>query len=70
MSLIHKKEHRRAYTIVVGLLFLAVAVLHLARLIHKWDVHIGKLAIPLWVSWVIMIIMAGLSYWSFRRKVS
>ena len=42
----------KVYCIVSGILFGAVAILHLVRAIHKMPVQIGDWPIPIWPSWV------------------
>jgi len=55
----------RAYLLISGVLFGAVAVLHLLRLLYGWPAQVGALAMPLWVS-VIGLIAAGLlCVWAF-----
>lgn len=55
-----------------GLVFLAVALLHLLRLAFGWSLVLGAFAIPLWLSWLGFFIAGYLSYSSFhfarRRK--
>ena len=40
----------RTYAITTGLIFLAVAVLHVLRLVGQWDVLIGGWHFPMWAS--------------------
>jgi hypothetical protein len=55
-----------------GAIFLAVALIHLARLAFGWSVALGSFAVPLWLSWVGVIVAGYLSYasfhFAFRRK--
>jgi hypothetical protein len=37
---------------VTATLFLVVAIMHLLRIILGWQVEIGGLSIPFWVSWL------------------
>jgi hypothetical protein len=37
---------------VTATLFLVVGIVHLLRIIFGWQVEIGGLSIPFWVSWL------------------
>ena len=55
----------RSYLIVSGVLFGAVALLHLLRLLYGWPAQVGTLAMPLWVSAIGLIVAALLCLWAF-----
>ena len=57
--------HQRTYCVVCGIVFLAVAVAHLARLIGGWDVTIAGWVAPHWISVPGLIIPGALSAWGF-----
>jgi hypothetical protein len=57
---------QRTYNIVTASLFLIVAVLHLLRIIFGWPARIGDLDIPLWASWLALIVTGGLAYCGLR----
>jgi hypothetical protein len=46
--------------------FLIVAVLHLLRIIFGWPARIGGLDIPLWASWLALVVAGALAYFGFR----
>lgn len=50
----------------VGFAFLAVAFLHLLRLVFGWALVLGAIDVPLWLSWAGVFVAAYLSYSSFR----
>ena len=52
---------------VTATLFLIVAIMHLLRIIFGWPVEIGGLSIPLWVSWLGVLVAGGLAYFGFRQ---
>jgi hypothetical protein len=56
---------RRAYFLVCGTVFLAVAVAHLTRLIAGWGVTIGGWAAPQWLSLPGLVFPGLLSAWGF-----
>ena len=57
---------QRTYNIVAATLFLIIAVLHLLRVILGWPARIGGLDIPLWASWLAILVAGGLAYCGFR----
>jgi TRAP-type C4-dicarboxylate transport system permease small subunit len=58
--------NQRTYNIVTAVLFLIIAALHLLRIVFGWPARIGSLDIPLWVSWLALVIIGGLAYFGFR----
>ena len=59
---------QKTYNIVTAVLFLVVALLHLLRIILDWPAQIGGLSIPLWASWLALIVAAALAYLGFRQN--
>jgi hypothetical protein len=55
----------RGYLVVSGVLFGAVALLHLLRLIYGWPAAVGTMSMPLWVSAVGLVVTGGLCLWAF-----
>lgn len=51
---------------ITGFIFLIITVLHALRLIYGWQIVIGTLTIPLWISWLALIIAGLLSYTGLR----
>lgn len=56
----------RGYMLVVGVLFTIIAAAHLMRLFSSAQITIMGWAVPLWLSWVGVIVTAYLAYTSFR----
>jgi hypothetical protein len=53
---------------VTATLFLVVAIMHLLRIIFGWQVEIGGLNIPFWVSWLALFVTGGLAYFGFTQN--
>jgi len=49
--------------LVAGIVFGFIALIHLLRLIYKFDVIIAGKKIPLWANWIGLVIAGGLSVW-------
>jgi hypothetical protein len=56
----------RAYLQISGLLFGLIAVGHLYRLLRHWPVDLAGHVVPLWISWLGLILAGGLSIWALR----
>jgi len=56
------------YNLLSGIVFALVALLQAARAIAGWAVQIGPIQVPLWFSWVIVIIAGSLAMWAFRSR--
>jgi hypothetical protein len=59
---------QKAYNTVTAVLFLVVALLHLLRIILDWPAQIGGFSIPLWASWLALVVAGALSYLGFRQN--
>ena len=49
-----------------AVIFTLVALLHLLRLVMGWSVVIDSWTVPMWVSWVGLVVAGGLSYYGAR----
>jgi hypothetical protein len=59
---------RRSYALVTGVIFLVIAILHLLRVIFGWAAIIGGWIMPIWVSWVALVVAGYLAYEGFRMR--
>ena len=57
---------QRTYSLVTSVLFFVIAILHAIRLLRAWQVTIGDVVVPLWVSWIGLVITAYLANLGFR----
>ncbi len=46
----------KAYLLISAAIFALVAVLHVVRLVNHWSFQIGVVAVPLWGSWLGLVI--------------
>jgi hypothetical protein len=56
----------RAYLLISGALFGIVALAHMHRLLRHWAIDIAGHIVPLGVSWLGLLLAAGLSVWALR----
>ena len=55
----------RSYLLVSGILFGAVALAHLLRLIYAWPVQLGAETVPMWISVIGLVVAGALCAWAF-----
>jgi len=56
----------KAYFLVSGVIFSAVALVHALRVALKWEAVIGGWEFPIWLSVAGLIVAAYLAYSAFR----
>ena len=61
-----KAMSQKTFLSVAGAIFVVIAVLHLLRAILGWNAVIGSFAVPLWLSWVAVVVAAFLAYSAFK----
>ncbi len=52
----------KTYLKVSSGIFALIALLHLARVLFGWNAVIGGWAVPMWLSWVALIVAGYLAY--------
>ena len=53
---------QKTFIMIAGVIFAAVAVFHLLRIVFGWPAVIGGWTVPMWVSWIGLAVAGGLSY--------
>lgn len=57
----------QTYSMIVGIIFLLVAILHLVRAIYSWQLLVNNsFSLPVWISWVGFVVASVLSYFGFK----
>lgn len=59
---------QKTYSILTGVIFLVIAVLHFCRIVNRWDAMIGNLFVPMWASWIALLLAAFLAFQGLRAK--
>ena len=52
----------KTYSLVTGVIFLIIAVMHALRIVYGWEAMIGGWAVPIWFSWIGVLLAGFLSY--------
>jgi len=60
---------QRSYNALTAAIFTVVAVAHLLRVILGWTVQIGSWEIPIWVSWLALVVAGLLAWVGFRQNL-
>ena len=56
------------YAIVSGVIFGLIAFAQLIRALNHVPAQIGGVEIPIWVSWVAVVLAGGLCVWAFTSR--
>ena len=59
------KMTHRTFSLVTAVLFSLMAVLHAVRLLRGWQVTVEGAVMPIWISWIGLVIAAYLAYQGF-----
>jgi len=57
---------QKTYSVVTGLIFLVVALVHIARLAAGWQAVIAGFTVPMWISWVAGVVAGYLAIEGMR----
>ncbi len=56
----------KEYCAVSGVLFALVALAHLLRILYGMSVQVDEVSIPMFVSWIGLVVPGTLAVWAFR----
>jgi len=59
---------RLTYRVTSGCIFAVIAILQAVRAIGGVHVQVGDTAVPIALSWVVVVVAGGLSVWAFRSR--
>jgi len=57
---------QRVFIRVAGVVFLAIAVLHLLRLVFGWEAVIAGWSVPQGLSWIALLVSGALALTAFK----
>jgi hypothetical protein len=57
---------QKTFSLVVGMIFLLIAVMHVLRLALKWEVVLNGWSVPMWVIVIAIVITAYLAFESLK----
>ncbi len=53
---------QKTFSLAAGLIFLLIAVMHVLRLVLRWEVVLNGWSVPMWASAVAIVVMGYLSF--------
>lgn len=53
---------QKTFTMLAGVIFAGLTLLHVLRILMGWPAAIGGWTVPMWLSWVGVVVAGGLSY--------
>jgi hypothetical protein len=59
----------KTFSVVAGVIFAVVALFHLVRISMDWHVMIANWSVPMWVSWIGLVVAGGLALFGLRVAV-
>ena len=59
----------KMFATIGTVIFALVALLHLLRLVMGWSIVIESWTVPMWLSWVGLVLAGGLAYFGTRLAV-
>ena len=58
---------QKTFSLVAGVIFLVIALMHVLRLVLKWEAAVNGRTMPmLWASWAAIVVAGYLAYEGFR----
>jgi hypothetical protein len=66
----NQRMSRKSYYLVTAIVFSVVGLIHLLRIILGWEVTIGGWTVPMWLSWLGLIVSAVFAYFGFTHARS
>jgi len=59
---------QKSYYTITGAVFLIIAILHLLRIVNGWPADIGGFIVPMWLSWIAVLLAGYLAYHGLKIK--
>ena len=56
------------YVVVSGVIFGFMALAQLLRVVNQVSIQIGSVDIPVWASWVAVVVAGGMCTWAFASR--
>jgi len=56
----------QTFSLNTAVIFFLIALLHAIRLLRGWQVTIEGAVVPIWISWIALVVAGYLAYEGFR----
>jgi hypothetical protein len=60
---------QQVFSLIAGILFLLMALVHFWRIVEGIDVILAGAAVPMWVSWIGLVVAALLAFYGLRYSI-
>jgi hypothetical protein len=60
----------KSYFVLTAILFSIICLLQLSRIVFGWEAVIGGWSVPLWISWIAVVVTAVLAFFGFSHSRS
>jgi hypothetical protein len=57
-----KNMDQKTFVLLAGVVFAIVALAHLLRIFMGWSIVIDTWTVPMWLSWIALVIAGGLGF--------
>jgi hypothetical protein len=57
---------QKTFSILAGIIFAVVALFHLVRIYMDWAIEIEDWSVPMWFSWIGLVVAGGLAFFGLR----
>ena len=58
-----KNLDQKTFVLLAGVVFAIVALAHLLRIFMGWPIVIDTWTVPMWLSWIALVIAGGLGFY-------
>jgi uncharacterized membrane protein YhaH (DUF805 family) len=65
-----QRMNRKSYLLATAIVFSVIGLIHLLRIILGWEAVIGGWTVPLWLSWLALIVSAAFAHFGFTHARS
>jgi hypothetical protein len=59
---------RKTYFLATALLFSIICLVQLARIVLGWEAVIGGWSVPMWISWLAVVVTAALAFFGYMLR--
>jgi len=57
---------QKTFVLLAGVVFAIVALAHLLRIFMDWPIVIDTWTVPMWLSWIALVVAGGLGFFGLR----
>lgn len=54
--------NQKDFSFIAGMIFAIITILHLVRIAYGWNAVINDWSVPMWLSWITIIVAGCLAY--------